>query len=121
MKNTTLLALVLVSALAGCRREDIREFTVELPELAESSRKQVFDAFIIHKPGMPERVYEGIQPDSFVFDYDRKTLTMRYDSMKIAQTNIRMLLAEKGLKVVFPTNTTGIAGYLDIKPKSVER
>ena len=54
------------------------------------------------------------------FVFDAKTLTMRYDSMKIAQTNIRMLIESKGVEVHFPSNTTGVAGYLDVKPKSVE-
>lgn len=46
---------------------------------------------------------------------------MKYDSMKIAHTNIRMLLQEAGLEVVFPKNNkSGVAGYLDVKPASVD-
>ncbi len=36
---------------------------------------------------------------------------MKYDSMTVAQTNIRMAIESKGIKVVFPENTTGRAGY----------
>ena len=115
-----MLAAVMVAFLAGCRREDIREFTVEMPSLTEADKSKVVDAFTIRSPGRPPRVYEGIFTDSFKFDFDKKTLTMKYDSMKIAQTNIRMLIQGKGVEVVFPTNTTGVAGYLDVKPKSVE-
>ncbi len=109
-KSLPLIAIVALATLAGCRREDIREFTVEMPSLTEAGKQKVVDAFTIRSPGRPPRVYEGIFTDSFKFDFDKKTLTMKYDSMKIAQTNIRMLIESKGLKVVYPENTTGRAG-----------
>ena len=120
-KLLLLIAITAVAAMSGCRREDIREFTVEMPSLTEADKSKVVDAFTIRSPGRPPRVYEGILSDSFKFDFDKKTLTLKYDSMKIAQTNIRMLIQGKGVEVVFPTNTTGVAGYLDVKPKSVEK
>ena len=119
-KLLLLIAITAVATMSGCRREDIREFTVEMPSLTEADKSKVVDAFTIRSPGRPPRVYEGIFTDSFKFDFEKKTLTMKYDSMKIAQTNIRMLIQGKGVEVVFPTNTTGVAGYLDVKPKSVE-
>ena len=120
-KLLLLIAIAAVATMSGCRREDIREFTVEMPSLTEADKSKVVDAFTIRSPGRPPRVYEGILSDSFKFDFDKKTLTLKYDSMKIAQTNIRMLIQGKGVEVVFPTNTTGVAGYLDVKPKSVEK
>ena len=120
-KLLLLIAITAVATMSGCRREDIREFTVEMPSLTEADKSKVVDAFTIRSPGRPPRVYEGIFIDSFKFDFGKKTLTMKYDSMKIAQTNIRMLIESKGVEVVFPTNTTGVAGYLDVKPKSVEK
>ena len=120
-KLLLLIAITAVATMSGCRREDIREFTVEMPSLTEADKSKVVDAFTIRSPGRPPRVYEGILSDSFKFDFDKKTLTLKYDSMKIAQTNIRMLIQNKGVEVVFPTNTTGVAGYLDVKPKSVEK
>ena len=119
-KLLLLIVIAAVAVLSGCRREDIREFTVEMPSLTEADKSKVVDAFTIRSPGRPPRVYEGIFIESFKFDFEKKTLTMKYDSMKIAQTNIRMLIQGKGVEVVFPTNTTGVAGYLDVKPKSVE-
>ena len=122
MKTTlSLIAIVALATLVGCRREDIREFTGEMPSLTEADKQKVVDAFTIRSPGRQPRVYEGIFTDSFKFDFDKKTLTMKYDSMKIAQTNIRMLIESKGVEVLFPSNTTGVAGYLDVKPKSVEK
>ena len=120
-KSLLLITIVALAALSGCRREDIREFTVEMPSLTEADKSKVVDAFTIRSPGRPPRVYEGIFLESFKFDFEKKTLTLKYDSMKIAQTNIRMLIQDKGIEVVFPTNTTGVAGYLDVKPKSVEK
>ncbi len=115
-----LMMVVVVLALAGCRREDIRECTVEIPGLTQENRQKVVDAFTYRKPGQPPRVYDGIRTDTFSFDFDKKTLTMKYDSMKIAKTNIRMLVESAGVEVNFPSNTTGVAGYLDFKPASVD-
>ena len=119
-KSLLLIAIAAVATLSGCRREDIREFTVDMPSLTEADKQKVVDAFTIRSPDRPPRVYDGIFTDSFKFDFEKKTLTMRYDSMKIAQTNIRMLIESNGVEVLFPSNTTGVAGYLDVKPKSVE-
>ncbi len=115
-----LMAAAIVLSLAGCRREDVREFTVEIPGLSQENRQKVVEAFVIKKPGQSPRVYDGIRTDTFAFDFGKKTLTMKYDSMKIAQTNIRMLIQDAGVEVSFPSNTTGVAGYLDVKPASVE-
>ena len=120
-KSFLLIAIASLAALSGCRREDIREFTVQLPSITEADKQKVVEAFTIRSQGRPPRVYEGIFTDSFKFDFEKKTLTMKYDSMKIAQTNIRMLIEGKGVEVLFPSNTTGVAGYLDVKPKSVEK
>lgn len=79
-------------ALAGCRREDVREFTVSIPGLTEANQAQVVDAL---------SKYEGIKKDSYEWDFAAKTLRLRYDSMQIAKTNIRMAIADKGIKVDF--------------------
>jgi len=46
-----------------------------------------------------------------VWDFEKKTLALRYDSMKIAQANIRHAIDEKGIKVAFPEKTTDRAGH----------
>ena len=58
-------------------------------------------------------LYGGVDKASYKFDYAAHTLTLRYDSMQVAQTNLRMAIADKGVNVVFPTNTTGFAGYIN--------
>ena len=116
-----LAALAFAAAFSGCRREDVREFTVEITGLTQENRQKVVDAFTVRKPGQNPHVYEGIRPDTFSFDFEKKTLTMKYDSMKIAKTNIRMLIEAAGVEVHFPSNNaSGVAGYLDYKPASAD-
>ena len=87
---------------SGCRREDIREMTVVMPGLSESNKATVVAAL---------SKYAGVQKDSYKWDMQAKTLTLRYDSMQIAQANIRYAIDERGVAVSFPSNTTGRAGY----------
>ena len=87
---------------SGCRREDVREMTVVMPGLSESNKATVVAALA---------KYGGVQKDSYKWDMQAKTLTLRYDSMQIAQANIRYAIDEKGVAVSFPSNTTGRAGY----------
>ena len=108
MKNPlaiTLPTLLLVSSLAllpGCRREDIREMTVSMPGLTEANKGVIVEAL---------KKYNGIDKSSYVWDMDAKTLTLRYDSMQIAQANIRYAIDEKGIKVTFPEKTDNRAGH----------
>ena len=101
MKRTFLVALALV-AIAGCRRADIREMTVEIPALKEADKPVIAKAL---------SQYGGVKTDSFEWNLEKGTLTLKYDSMSVAQTNIRMAIEAKGIEVVFPENTTGRAGY----------
>ena len=87
---------------SGCRREDVREMTVVMPKVAEKDKTVVESALA---------KYGGIDKGSYKWDFAAKTLTLRYDSMQVAQANIRYAIAEKGIEVSFPTNTTGRAGH----------
>ena len=86
----------------GCRREDVREMTVSMPGLTEANKAKVVEALA---------KYNGVQKDSYVWDMSAKTLTLRYDSMQIAQANIRYAIDEKGVKVKFPEKTDNRAGH----------
>ena len=88
--------------LSGCRREDVREMTVSMPSLKEADRPKVVEALA---------KYNGIRKDSFVWNMEAKTLTLRYDSMQIAQANIRYAIDEKAVKVAFPEKTDDRAGH----------
>lgn len=101
MKRVFIVALALF-AFAGCRRADIREMTVEMPSLTAAQRPAVEKALL---------KYAGVQKDSYKWDMAAKTLTLKYDSMSVAQTNIRMAIESAGVEVSFPANTTGRAGH----------
>ena len=103
--SKTVYFLLLTSCLllvSGCRREDVREMTVSIPGLTEANKAKVVEALA---------KYNGIQKDSYVWDMGAKTLTLRYDSMQIAQANIRYAIDEKGVKVAFPEKTDNRAGH----------
>lgn len=109
MTKTLFIILATLTLCLGCRREDVREVTIEIPALTAADQAKVKEAFVIKDKYDPRhaRVYDGIYLDSFVFDLEKKTVTMKYDSMKIAHTNIRMLIESAGLKVVYPPNRNG--------------
>ena len=100
--NFISLSLLLLALAGGCRREDIREMTVSMPGLTEANKATVVEAL---------KKYNGIDRSSFVWDMSAKTLTLRYDSMQVAQANIRYAIDEKGVKVAFPEKKGGRAGY----------
>ena len=103
MKHSLILLLASsLALLSGCRREDVREMTVSIPGLAESNKATIVAALA---------KYNGIQKDSYQWDLKAGTLKLRYDSMQIAQANIRYAIDEKGIAVSFPSNTTGRAGH----------
>ena len=93
-----LFSLLILSAasfllLPGCRRTDVREMTVVMPNLTEADKPRVVEALVR---------YNGIDKSSYHWDFAAKTLTLRYDSMQIAQANVRYAIDEKGIKVDFP-------------------
>lgn len=114
MKNSTsfilIFSFIILAAISicGCRREDIREVTITIPGLTAENKALVETAFWIpNQHGGGGRYYDGIDLGSFKFDLEKKTLTMKYDSMKIAHTNLRMLIQAKGIAVEFPENRNG--------------
>ena len=104
MKKTIYFLLLTSSflLLSGCRREDVREMTVSMPGLTEADKAKVVEALA---------KYNGIRKDSYVWDMNAKTLTLKYDSMQIAQANVRYAIDEKGVKVAFPAKTDDRAGH----------
>ena len=103
-----LFALAAIGTLGGCRRTDVREFTVEIPGLTEAKKADVTAALA---------KYDGIKKDSYVWDLEKKTLTLKYDSMKVARENVRQAIEAKGVKVVYPEVKGGYAGYVNEKDK----
>ena len=100
MKNILIFA-ALVLALAGCRREDVREMTVTMQSLTDADKAKVVEALAR---------FNGVDKTSYRWNEGAKTLTLRYDSMQVAQANIRYAIDEKGVKVVFPKKADNHAG-----------
>ena len=96
--------IILAVALCGCRREDLREATLSVPGLNATN-----EAAIVEALGR----YEGVDRRTIRFDQAARTVTLKYDSMKVAKTNMRMSIQEKGIEVEFPENKTGMAGYIN--------
>lgn len=100
--RTFVIPVLSLLLLAGCRREDIRTMTVEIPDLTPQNRAVVFEAIA---------KYSGVNTNSLNWDFERKTLTLSYDSMQVAQSNIRYAIDERGIKVKFPEKTDDHAGH----------
>ena len=88
--------------LPGCRRTDVREMTVSMPALLDADKAKVVEALAR---------YNGVEKDSYRWDVAAKTLTLRYDSMQVAQANIRYAIEAKGVKVAYPEKTDDRAGH----------
>ena len=96
MKKTLVVVLAL-AALVGCRREDWREMTVKVPSLATD--------------------------DSAAYNAatNRTELTVRFDSLLVAEMNIRKTIEETGCTVEYPVLEKGVpAGYIDTRRPEVE-
>lgn len=112
------VALAASALVGGCRRTDVRACDIEIQGLTTENAIQ------IKKATASLLRYQGVVKDSLVWHMGANgnlVLTLKYDSLQVAQTNLRMAIAETGAKVVFPpNNANGIAGYLDEKPASVD-
>lgn len=102
VKCRVILSVLVLATLVGCRREDVREMTLELPGLCETNQAAIVSAIT---------KYEGVDKTSLKWDLAAKTLTLKYDSMKVAQSNIRYAIDEKGIAVKFPVKEGDHAGY----------
>ena len=80
----------------------MREMTVAMPSLTEADRPKVEAAL---------SRYNGVRKDSYRWDMAAKTLTLSYDSMQVAQANVRYAIDESGVKVAFPEKTDDRAGH----------
>lgn len=88
MKQMLLATLVLAGlAFAGCRRTDVRDFSVSVPGLTEA------DVPLVKSALAP---YGGVVKTSIRFDAAAQRVTLQYDSMQIAQKNIEMAIAKAG-------------------------
>ena len=90
MKYAMIAAVAAVAAVAGCRREDVREFTLVIPDLCATNQAPIVEAL---------SKYNGVRKDSYRWDLEAKTFTLSYDSMQIAKENIRQAIEAKNIKI----------------------
>ncbi len=86
MKNVLVVA-ALVLALAGCRRTDVRDFTVDVPQATAADVPALIASL---------SPYGGVDKSTIKFDAASRKLTLKYDSMQIAKKNIEMAIAGAG-------------------------
>lgn len=86
MQKLFFIALTVV-VLAGCRRTDVREFAIDVPELSAADVSLVMAALA---------PFGGVERSSIRFDAAAHRLTLRYDSMQLAKKNIEMAIAQAG-------------------------
>ena len=84
----SLLALLGVLLLPGCRETDVRKMTIKVPAMAGEE-----DVQRIRKALSP---LNGVNKDQAVFDVKEHTITLTYESMVVAQKNIEIAIAEAG-------------------------
>lgn len=83
----TFALCAVLAALAGCRRVDWRDFTVDVPGATAADEAAIRGALV---------QYEGVDAASIAFDADSHSVKLRYDSMKLAKKNIEMAIAGVG-------------------------
>ena len=86
MKPIVVLLSCLLAA-AGCRRTDVREFTIAIPSMTEADRAAITGALAM---------YGGVDKSSYSFDYAAHTFKLKYDSMQIAKKNLEIAIAMAG-------------------------
>lgn len=117
MKKTILLLslIAIASFTEGCRREDFREHVFEVPGMTQENINSIKERLF---------VYDGVDMKSLDFNLEKKTLKVRFDSMRIAQTNIRAAIEgndeDKKIEVTYPEKSGESAGYINKRDKEVK-
>ncbi len=81
--------------LPGCRRTDVKEFTIDVPQLDATTRQKIADA-IIWNDGKGTLPRDGIKAEDVKFDLEARKVHLKYDSMVLAKKNIEFAIAEAG-------------------------
>jgi hypothetical protein len=105
-KAAAIAFAVAVATLAGCRRADIRDYTIEIPGLTAENQPRAAKALAEQS---------GIVSDSLKWDVANKTLTLKYDSMLTAKMNLLMAIESAGIEVKFPEKKGDRAGYINTR------
>ncbi len=88
MKKLAIILLCL-AAVFGCRRTDVRDFTISIPAMTAADHAAVTGALA---------KYGGVEKSSYKFDDAKHTLVLRYDSMQVAKKNLEIAIAKAGFE-----------------------
>lgn len=86
--NIAILFFITVFLLSGCRSQDIRRIKINVPEM-ENDTAAMRVVSILAK-------VEGVIPESITVDIKERTVTVSYDSIRVALKNLEYALAEEG-------------------------
>ncbi len=119
MKNIALALLAVLSTFlaAGCRRDDWRDVTVDVPGLSTVASNEQAYADARKKIEKAILVYDGVSRGTITWDANEKTrLVVRFDSLQVAEMNIRKAIEEAGFAVKYPELVKGApAGYINAR------
>jgi copper chaperone CopZ len=86
-KNIVIPAAALIATLtAGCFRQDIRTFVVNVPQMGSPECSKIIQDALINVEGI-----HSADPD-----LHNKSMTITFDSRKLAIKNIEYLIADRG-------------------------
>lgn len=88
MKRITVILVLAVMVLCGCRIQDQRELVVKVPQMKEER-----DVAKVRNSLLPLR---GVDLEHARFDLATQTVTLSFDSMVVAHKNIEIAIAEAG-------------------------
>ena len=91
--RTALFAAAVAAALCGCRRTDVRDFDISVPELTRENSSKIVGA-LMEYDGV--RDVAKLQKHSVVIDESTRTIKVKYDSMKVAKKNLERAIALAG-------------------------
>ena len=91
MKRTIAGIAFALLAAAGCRQQDVRDFSVSLPAMNEANAAE-----IEKDVRAALAMYRGVDKSTLACDAAARQVDMKYDSMQVAQKNIEFAIAKAG-------------------------
>jgi hypothetical protein len=107
----TIIVISALSVILGCKRSDFRRHEFHIPGMTAVNTNRIVKAL---------SKYDGVDLDSLKWNLQTKTLSIRFDSMKVAQTNIRMAIEKENIAVSYNKKTDNVAGYLNKRDTEVD-
>lgn len=116
MKNSSVVSVLralvvacVVLAGSSCRRHDYQVRIFYIPALKNEQCARVITEALGQQTRLPN-MEDSINGDSIKFDFEKRTLTVEYDSMKTEKKNLEHAIALAGFAVnEIPADTNAVA------------